>query len=97
MRRGYKKRTGIGVIAFVVLVICGIVAYKRVDLDAQSAKLMKDQLRLHSQIEEQEERSIDIEKLKEYTKSKKYIEKLAREIFGLVYKDEIIIKPEDKE
>lgn len=97
MRRGYKKRTGIGVIALVVLVMCGIVTYKRVDLDAKSAKKENVVVDLKSQLEEEEERTIEIQNLKKHVNSKEYIEEIARENFGLVYEDEILFQPEDSE
>jgi len=95
MRRSYGKRTGIGIIAFVVLILCGIVSFKRIDLEAKSAENVLSIERLDAQIKEQEERSADINNLKVYVQTKKYIEEVAREKLGLVYEDEIIFKPEE--
>jgi cell division protein DivIC len=95
MRRSYGKRTGIGIIAFVVLILCGIVSFKRIDLEAKSAENVLSIERLNAQIKEQEERSVDINNLKVYVQTKKYIEEVAREKLGLVYEDEIIFKPEE--
>jgi cell division protein DivIC len=95
MRRRYKKGTGIGVIAFVVLILCGIVTYRRIGLEERSAKdgIVID--RLQEQLDEQDERALDLDNLKAYVQTKQYIEDIAREKLGLVYKDEIIIKKED--
>jgi cell division protein DivIC len=95
MRRGYKKRTGIGVIAFVVLILCGIVFYSRIGLEEESKEAKLTIERLEAQIEEQEERAIDINNQKVYVQTKRYIEDMAREKLGLVYDDEIIFEPED--
>lgn len=54
----------------------------------------KEQI-LIEQIEKENERTKDIEEYKKYTKTKKYIEEVAREKLGLVYEDEIIIKTDE--
>ena len=50
---------------------------------------------LEQQIAEQEARAEELEKLPEYTQSQEYIEKMAREKFGLVYPDEVIFRAEE--
>lgn len=95
MRRKQKNGTGIGIIAIVVLILCGTVSYQRIGLEKEKAY---DELKIKSlneKIEEQNERAVDIKNLKKYTKTKKYIEEIAREKLGLVYKDEILIEPEE--
>lgn len=96
MRRR-KRRTGIGIIAFVVLILFGIVSYRRISLEEQNeeAKIKID--RLEEQIQEQEERTTDINNLKAYVQTKQYIEDIARDKLGLVYEDEIIFKEEEQE
>jgi cell division protein DivIC len=96
MRRVQKRKTGIGIIAFVILMLFGTVAYGRIGLQD---KYKEDKLkieRLQSRIDEQEERAVDINNLKAYVQTKKYIEDIAREKLGLVYEDEIIFEPEDE-
>lgn len=55
------------------------------------------------QLKELEKKSRELEKEKEelkdfkdYVKTDEYVEEVAREKFGLVYKDEIIFEPEDE-
>lgn len=100
MRKGYgkrkKNRTGVGIIAFVVLILFAIVSYRRVGLEERSKEDGLKIARLESQIQEQEERTVDINNLKAYVQTKKYIEDIAREKLGLVYQDEIIFQGEDK-
>jgi cell division protein DivIC len=95
MRKRYKKRTGIGVISIVVLILFGIISYRRIGLadERENAAIKLEQL--DSRIEEQTERKKDIEELKEYTKTKEYKEEIARNKLGLVYEDEIIFEPEE--
>jgi cell division protein DivIC len=47
---------------------------------------------LQTQINDENERSKEIEKLEAYSQTKRYIEDIAREQLGLVYEDEIIIR-----
>lgn len=96
MRRVRKKKTGIGIIAFVILMLFGTVAYSKTGLQDRYREDKLKIERLQAQIDEQEERAVDINNLKAYVQTKKYIEDIAREKLGLVYKDEIIFEPEDQ-
>ena len=51
--------------------------------------------RLEQRIREEKDRTKELEILPEYIQSDEYIEKAAREKFGLVYEDDIIFKPEE--
>lgn len=48
---------------------------------------------LSQAIVEQESRSESIEEYKKYVQTKKYIEEIAKQKFGLIYPDEIVFKP----
>ena len=50
---------------------------------------------LQEAIEDERKRAEDIEELEAYTKTKKYVEDVAKEKLGLVYEDEIIFKSKD--
>ena len=94
MRRNGKKGTGIGVIAFVVLILCAIVSYRRVSLGQEREEAELKLSRLGAQKQEELERKEEIAEYKAYTKTNKYIEDMAREKLGLVYKDEILFEAE---
>lgn len=94
MRRR-KNRTGIGVIAFVVLSICGIVAYGKTNLEDEMKGYTKKKESLQKQITQEEDRKTDLKNLEAYVQTKKYIEEVAREKLGLVYEYEIIFKAEE--
>lgn len=49
-----------------------------------------------SLIAEENERTERLEERKKYVQTKKYVEEIAQEKFGLIYKDEIILKPSKK-
>ncbi|BCK01670.1 FtsB family cell division protein [Anaerocolumna chitinilytica] len=94
-RRRRKRRTGLILTACMVLSICGIVTYKQQELNLVEAKADQKIEQLNTQIKDENKRAEDIEEKKAYVQTKKYIEEMAREKFGLVYKDEIIFKSEE--
>ncbi len=94
-KRRRKKRTGIGLIAITVMVLWGIVAFKSQSLDETYAKSSAKILDLEKKIEKANEEAEEIQEMKAYVQTKKYIEEMAREKLGLVYEDEIIFKAED--
>ena len=96
MRRSHKKGTGIGIIAFVVLILFGIVAFRKIDLEKRSVQAKQKIEELDAQIAEEKERTEEIKNLEAYAHTKRYIEDVAREKLGLVYKDEIILKQEEE-
>lgn len=96
MRRRYKKGTGIGIIALVVLILFGIIAYKKIDLEKRSVQAKQKIDLLNAQIQEEEERAEEIKNLEAYVQTKRYIEDVAREKLGLVYEDEIILQQEEE-
>lgn len=98
-RRGKRKsrRTGLGLIAIMVLLVCAIVTYNRQELDKTNAKAAARIKELEEAIDQEKEEAEEIQEKKAYVQTKKFIEEMAREKLGLVYKDEIIFKAEDDE
>ncbi|HKL98955.1 MAG TPA: hypothetical protein VJZ06_03475 [Mobilitalea sp.] len=90
-----KKRTGIGIIAFVVLCICGIVAYGKIKLEEQKDHLDVKIESLDLLLLEEDDRRIAIKNLEAYVQTKKYVEEIAREKLGLVYDYEILFEKEN--
>jgi cell division protein DivIC len=95
LNKSRKKGTGIGILTFVVIILFVITAHSMIDLKEQGKKALLQKEKLQTRIDEQEERADEIKNYKAYVQTKKYIEDTAREKLGLVYKDEIIIKPEE--
>lgn len=94
MRRARKKRrrTGLRLIAVMVMFICGIVIYKRQDLEKEyKTKELKKEA-LNQQIEKENEVAKELEDKKAYMQTKKFVEDVAREALGLVYEDEVLFK-----
>lgn len=90
-----KRKSGLGLIALFVLVICGVVAYRRVLLEQEEVKALAAYEAAKASYEQEQEREADLEELKVYTQTKKFVEDIARDKFGLVYENEIIFQPED--
>jgi Septum formation initiator len=94
-RKRKKNRTGLGIVALVVLLLCGIVSYNRVGLAKEKAEEERQIARLDTQIKKEEQRGKELKEQKDYMKTRKYIEEVAREKLGLVYPDEIIFEPKE--
>lgn len=92
IRKRKKRRTGLRLIAAMVLFICGIVIFKRQDLEKEyNSKLLKKEA-LDRQIENENSVAKDLEEKKAYMHTKKFVEDVAREALGLVYKDEVLFQ-----
>lgn len=98
MRKRSRKRvkpTGLFTIIIVVLLICGIVSYKKIGLESRNNTYIIEEQQSMELIKKEEERTQELKERKAYVNTKKYIEEVAREKLGLVYEDEIIFKAED--
>lgn len=95
-RRKKKRRTGLGMIAIVVLLLCGVVSYKRIGLESENMESTKKIQELQREKKSLEDEKKDIKQYEAYIHTDKYVEEVAREKLGLVYKNEIIFEPEDK-
>ena len=79
-------------IAFVVLLLFGIVTYRRSALEEERKEKEAALYDLQVVYAREEERTLELNEEKAYRQTKKYIEELAREKIGLVYPDEIIFE-----
>ena len=82
-------------VTMVVLVMMLVVAVNNHDLKQKLAGYQEKERILTEQIEAEKKRTVEIEEFRKYTKTKKYIEDVAREKLGLVYDDEIIIQTDE--
>ena len=63
-------------------------------LDAKGREYNSRREELSQQIAEEESRSQSLEEYKKYVKTKKFVEEIAKNKFGLLYPDEIIFRSE---
>ncbi len=99
MRLKRQRRSAIMglVLAFLLVIAIGIVMYiNKISLQKQYDVNEQKIAELQTQIDEQEQRTKDLEDYKNYIKTKKFIEQMAKDKFGLIYPDEILFRPENK-
>ena len=95
MRRRSVNFGGMFLVTAVVAMIVLVVLFKSNELRDKKAAYEKREKYLVEQIEEQERRSEEIEEYRKYTQTKQYVEDMAKERLGLVYKDEIILEADN--
>lgn len=91
-RASSSNRRGMAGIAVVVMMLLTVLLYQSHRLEEKNVGFQQQISQLNDQIALEEARAEEIEKLPEYVNSDEYIEKTAREKFGLVYQDEIIFR-----
>ncbi len=82
-------------IVVAVIVVCIASALKISDLYHQSKELSYTEKSLETKIEQTELERQELEAQEQYMQTKQYIEDVAKEKLGLVYPDEIVIRPEE--
>ena len=78
----------------VVFVLSIIVLNGRKELALRNQEYESKRVELMQQIEQEESRSLANEEYRKYVKTKKYVEDMAKNKFGLLYPDEIIYRSE---
>ena len=89
-----NRRKNLSVVAFIVVVLCAVISFKKIELNQKIASYEKKIAQLEAQKAEEELRTKEIEEYKAYVQTKKFIEQEARDKLGLVYPDEVIFEPE---
>lgn len=94
-RKRNRGRSGsLILIALVVLLMVIVIGYKAMGLketlDANSQK----EAELQQQLDDENKRAKDIEEYAKYTKTRKYVEEIAKEKLGLVHDGETVYKNE---
>lgn len=96
-KRKRKRSTGLRIIAVAVMVLFGIIAYSGISLREEKEALEKQYHNLGEQLQAEKERSLLLEERQAYMQTIRYIEEIAREKLGLVYKNEVIFRPSEEE
>ncbi len=94
-RRRHQNRFSMFLVTLVVVMIMIVVAVKSVDLRQKIAAKTQEEQALAGQIQAEEERAQEIEDFSKEVQTKGYIEKIAREVLGLVYPGEVLFKEEN--
>ena len=88
-----KSKTGLFLVLVVVLVVSVAASIKAVSLHGKSEELSVTERQMESQIESLKTQATELENREKYMQTKKYIEDEAKNKLGLVYPDEIVIRP----
>lgn len=85
-----------------MVLMLGLVVAVLVSLFASSNALKKkneeyevQKVKLEQQLAEQQERKSELEEYKKYVQTKKFVEEVAKDKFGLLYPGEVVFKPEN--
>lgn len=97
MARNYGKRkkthkAAMIMIFFVVAFFCGTLYISNQSSEAELERINAQKDKLQSEIDKEEKKTLELEELRVYVKTMKYVEERAKQL-GLVYPDEIIYKP----
>ena len=94
-RRKRQNRLGMFLVTTAVLMLLLVVGIKSIELQEKKRIYAAREIALEEQIAAEEKRAQEIEEFRKYTKTKKYVEDVAKEKLGLVYEDEVIFKSKD--
>lgn len=99
MRRHSRKKNpntvSVILIIIILILLIIIVGVGRHNILVKQREYDKKQSMLEEQIEQEKLRSEEIEEYGKYTKTKKFVEDMAKEKLGLVKDDEIVFKEGD--
>lgn len=93
-RRAQKRRSLLGVrlITFAILCLLVVASFGKMRLRQKNKAYQKQEELLMAELEKERARTKEIEELAKYVQTKKYVEEVAKERLGLVYKNEILFK-----
>lgn len=79
-------------VSAVIILLMAVVSANAVSLREKDRACQVQEAELKKQIEEEKERSAQIDELEEYVGTDEYVEEVAKDKLGLVNKNEIIFK-----
>jgi cell division protein FtsB len=88
-----KSKSGLILVLLVVLVVIAVSSLKAMSLHEKSEELAVTERQLETQIENAKEKAAELENREKYMQTKRYVEDEAKNKLGLVYPDEIVIRP----
>lgn len=83
-------------IACIVIALCFVVRQKSESLQQENSAYEAQLQTLNTQLNAENARTNDLEEYSKYVKTKQFIEEVARDKLGLIYKDEKVFKADDK-
>lgn len=93
-QRNTQNRLSMILVITVVVLLSGVVFYKKIELKDSLAAKETTISELENAIAEETSRTDEIASYKEYMQTDEYVEDVAREKLGLVYENEIVFMKE---
>lgn len=88
-------RMGMFIVVGCLALLTIVVIYKAQDLKSQKESLQVQAAELQTQLETAKQDYKNLEQREEYMKTDEYVEDVARSQLGLIYPDEIVVKPKE--
>lgn len=87
-----QKRISMRYITIILVIMLASLLFLSYRLNQQKDQLLQQKASYEKQLEEENERTQDIEDFADSTKTKEFIEQTAKEKLGLLYANEILFK-----
>ena len=79
-------------ISSIIVMLSAVIVIHGMALQARNKEYMAQEAELMAQLDDEKDRSEEIDKLKEYVGTDEYIEDVAKEKLGLIKQNEILFK-----
>ena len=79
-------------VSVVIVLLMAVVSVNAISLREKDRMYQAQEIELKKQIEEEKERSVQIDELEKYVGTDEYVEEVAKDKLGLVNENEIIFK-----
>lgn len=97
VRKKQQSRFMLFLAMMIMVMVVAACTFRSIELSKRSRELRVTEASLESQLTEANLRAEQLKEKEMYMQTKKYIEDEAKKKLGLVYPDEIVIKPKEKE
>lgn len=94
-RRKKRNKATIALGVTVVTVFAVVILYSSINLFRTREALRVQAETLQMQVDQENERTRELEEYETYTHTKKFAEETAKEVLGYVYDDEIVFKADE--
>jgi len=91
-RKKRQNRLGMFLVTTAVFMLLLVVGIKSIELQEKKQMYVEREVALEEMIAQEHQRTEEIEEFRKYTKTKKYVEEVAKDKLGLIYEGEIIFK-----
>ena len=87
-----KHKRSVLAISSIIVMLSAVIVIHGMALQARNKEYMAQEAELMAQLDDEKDRSEEIDKLKEYVGTDEYIEDVAKEKLGLIKQNEILFK-----